>query len=63
MLHYNYKLLRTPRRRLCDQCGVSVIVSFCQSFCHSVSMITAKVINRFHCNLMLLFGLPIGRAD
>jgi len=32
-------------------------------YCHTVCSITAKVISRFHWNLVLWLDLPIGRTD
>jgi len=37
--------------------------AFCHFVCLSVSRITAKVISRFHWNLVLWSGLPIERTD
>ena len=50
--------ITSAKERLCDQCGLSVI----RSSCLSVSRITAKVISRFHGNLVLWLGLPVGRT-
>jgi len=50
-----HHLLPPPRRGY-------AITSVCLSFCLSVCRITAKVINRFHWNLMFWLGLPVGRA-
>jgi len=64
------KILRLwppPRQKLCDQSGLSdshsVCLSVCLCVCVSVSRITAKVISRFHWNLVLWLGLPIERTD
>jgi len=53
----SYLLLSPPRQRLYYVC--------CLSFHRSLFRITAttKVISRFHCNLVLWLGLPIGRTD
>jgi len=48
-------LLSPVRRRLCDQSGLSVILSVCR--------ITAKLISRCHWNLVLCLGLPTGRTN
>jgi len=53
------KAIVTPAKaELCDQCGLSV-----SDFILSISRITAKVIGRFHWNLLLWLGLPIARSD
>jgi len=44
---------------MCDLWCLFVCLFVCHSVCHSVSRITAKVISRFHWNLLLWLGLPI----
>ena len=47
--------LPPPRRMLCDQVCLSFVLSFCLYVCR----IAAKVISRFHWNLVLWLGLPV----
>ena len=56
--HYppNFDVYRDGGR---DQCSFSVILSVVLS----VSRITAKVLSRFHWNLVLWLGLPVWRTD
>ena len=59
--HIIVNVLSLPRWTLHDH--VLDHVLFCLSFCLSVCTITAKVISRFHWNLVLWLGLPISRTD
>jgi len=43
--------------------GYVIVLSVYLSVYYSVSRITEKVISRFHWNLVLWSGLPIGRTD
>ena len=38
------------------------VLFICESFCHSVSTITATVMSHFHWNLLLWLGVLIGRC-
>jgi len=48
-------IITSAKAELCDQIGLPVILSMCR--------ITAKIICRFHWNLVLWLGVSVGRTD
>jgi len=51
--------LGNTRRRLGNQCGLSVSHTVCCSVCR----ITAELVSRFHSDVVLWSGLPVGRTS